>query len=144
MKKLLSVLAILCWLTLPAPAQQGPQQGPGDSWPGWVEAYKTTFITTRLRLTPQEAEKFWPIYNLYAAEVKQAVYNHRHNPNSTELDFEKAKLAIREKYAVEFHNAISPAKINEFWIAERDFYRLVQQEMNRRRRGAPVPPPPGP
>jgi hypothetical protein len=102
---------------------------------------KTTFITTRLRLTPLEAEKFWPIYNQYAAEVKQAVYDHRRNPNSTELDFEKTMLTIREKYAVEFHQALPPAKINDFWIVERDFNRLVQQEANRRRGG--IPPPPG-
>ena len=136
MKNLLSVLVILCWLTLPAQAQR-----PGNAWNGELEAMKTTFITTRLRLTPQEAERFWPIYNQYAAEVKQAVYNHRSNPNSTELDFEKTMLAIREKYAVEFHKAIPFAKINDFWIAERDFNRLVQQEANRRRGG--IPPPPG-
>ncbi len=51
---------------------------PNNGWAGQLEAMKTTFITTRLRLTPQEAEKFWPIYNLYAAEVKQANYNFRH------------------------------------------------------------------
>jgi hypothetical protein len=139
MKNLLSVLIILCWLTLPAQAQR-----PGNGWGGQLEAMKTTFITTRLRLTPEEAEKFWPIYNQYAAEVKQAVYNHHHNPNSTELEFEKNLLAIREKYAVEFHKAIPFGKINDFFIAEKDFNRLVQQEANRRRGGIPGPPPPGP
>ncbi|HET6254107.1 MAG TPA: hypothetical protein VFE32_08540 [Puia sp.] len=137
MKKLLSVLAILCWLTLPAQSQT-----PKNSWDGQLEALKTTFITTRLRLTPQEAEKFWPIYNLYDSEKKQAVYNFRHTPNPNELQFEKTMLAIREKYSVEFLKAISPGKINDFFIAERDFNRLVQQEMNSRRRGMPVGPPP--
>ena len=42
-------------------------------------------------------------------------------------------LNIRKKYSVEFLKAISPPKINDFFIAERDFNRLVQQEMNRRR-----------
>ena len=105
---------------------------------------KTTFITTRLQFTPQEAEKFWPIYNLYAAEVKQAIFNFRHTPNANELVFEKTMLSIREKYSVEFLKAIPPGKINDFFIAERDFNRLVQQEMNRRRRGVPAGPPPGP
>ena len=53
-------------------------------------------------------------------------------------------LSIREKYSVEFHKALPFGKINDFFIAERDFNRLVQQEMNRRRRGLPVAPPPGP
>ncbi|HXD78941.1 MAG TPA: hypothetical protein VN616_14085 [Puia sp.] len=105
---------------------------------------KTTFITTRLQLTPQEAEKFWPIYNQYDAEVHQALYNYHHEPNPNELELEQTLLNIRKKYAVEFHKAISFGKINDFFIAERDFNRMVQQEVNRRRRGYPAGPPPGP
>jgi hypothetical protein len=104
---------------------------------------KTTFITTRLQLTPLQAERFWPIYNMYDSEVKQANYNFRHSPNPNVLEHQKILLSIREKYAVEFLKAIPPAKINDFWIAEQDFNRLVQQEMNRRRRGMPAGPPPG-
>ncbi|HEV2353798.1 MAG TPA: hypothetical protein VGR89_06115 [Puia sp.] len=103
---------------------------------------KTTFITTRLRLTPQEAERFWPIYNQYDSEVHQAMYDFRHKANGNELDLEQTMLNIRKKYSVEFLKAIPPPKINDFFIAERDFNRLVQQEMNRRRRGYPVAPPP--
>jgi hypothetical protein len=139
MKKLFSVLVILCWLTLPAQSQ-----APNNNWNGQLETMKTTFITTRLQLTPLEAEKFWPIYNMYAAEVKQAVFNFRRTQNGNELQFEKTMLSIREKYSVEFLKAIPPPKINEFFIAERDFNRLVQQEVNRRRRGMPAGPPPQP
>ena len=108
---------------------------------------KTTFITTRLQLTPLEAEKFWPIYNLYAQEVRQAFFIHRTQPNSGELALEEALLNIRKKYSVEFLKAISPGKINDFFIAEKDFNRFVQQEMQRRqnqRRGYPGAPPPRP
>jgi hypothetical protein len=141
MKKLYSVLALLCWLTLPAQSQS-----PGDGgWAGQLQAMKTAFITTRLHLTPVEAEKFWPIYDLYDSERKKAVFDFRHSPNRNELQFEKTMLGIKEKYAVEFLKALPPAKINDFWQAEVDFNRLVQQEINRRRRGAPpVVPPPGP
>lgn len=139
MKKSYSVLVLLCWLTLPAQSQP-----PNGGWAGQLEAMKTTFITTRLRLTPLEAEKFWPIYNMYDSEVKQANYNFRRTPNGGELQREKTMLAIREKYSIEFLKAISPGKINDFFIAERDFNRLVQQEMIRRRRGMPAGPPPGP
>lgn len=144
MKKLYSVLALLCWLTLPA-RSQSPQAPPeGGGWAGQLEAMKTTFITTRLQLTPLQAEKFWPIYNMYDSEVHQVNYNFRRSLNPNVLEHQKILLAIREKYAVEFLKAIPPAKINDFWIAEQDFARLVQQEMNRRRRGMPVGPRPGP
>ena len=140
MKKLLSVLVFLCWLTLPA-RPQPPNRGWGG---GQLEAMKTTFIATRLQLTPEQAEKFWPIYNIYSKEIKQALRNFRSQPNGNELMLEETMLNIRKKYSVEFLKAIPPPKINEFFVAERDFNRLVQQEMNRRRRGYPVGPPPGP
>lgn len=136
MKKLFSVLVFLSWLTLPARSQ-----APKNAWDGQLEAMKTTFITTRLRLTPQEAEKFWPIYNEYDAEKKRAVFVFRHSPNPNELQFEHTMLSIREKYAVEFLKAIPPVKINDFWIAEKDFNKMVQQEMIRRHGGVPGPGP---
>jgi hypothetical protein len=80
---------------------------------------------------------------MYDSEVKRANYIFRRSPNPNVLEHQKALLAIREKYAVEFLQAIPPAKINDFWLAEQDFNRFVQQEMNRRRRGMPVGPPPG-
>lgn len=132
---------ILCWLTPPAKSQ-----GPKRPLAGELEAMKTSFITTRLQLTPQEAEKFWPIYNLYAQEVRQTVYNFRHDPNRNEIAMEEALLNIRKKYSIEFLKAISPGKINDFFIAEKDFNRFVQQEMQRRKmqpRGYPPMPPPG-
>ncbi|HXB33600.1 MAG TPA: hypothetical protein VNV35_09265 [Puia sp.] len=144
MKKLYSVLVLLCWLTLPA-RSQSPQAPPaGGGWAGQLEALKTTFITTRLQLTPLQAEKFWPIYNMYDSEVHQANFIFRHSQNPNVLEHQKILLAIREKYAVEFLKAIPPPKINAFWAAEQDFNRLVQQEINHRRRGMPVGPPPGP
>lgn len=141
MKKLFSVLVILCWLTPPAQSQ-----GPKRPLAGELEAMKTTFITSRLQLTPQEAEKFWPIYNQYAEEVRQTVYNFRHDPNRNEIAMEEALLNIRKRYSIEFHKAISPGKINEFFLAEKDFNRFVQEEMHRRqmqRPRYPAMPPPG-
>jgi hypothetical protein len=52
MKKLFSVLVLLCWLTRPAHSQ-GQKQGP---FAGQLEAMKTGFITNRLQLTNEEAQ----------------------------------------------------------------------------------------
>jgi len=146
MKKLFSVLVILCWLAQPAWSQ-----GQKRNMAGQLEAMKTGFITTRLQLTPQEAQKFWPIYNAYSTEARQVIFNFRHDPNRNELAKEEALLNIKKKYSVEFLKAIPPPKINDFFQAEIDFNRLVQQEMLRRQRngypgGVPPagPPPQGP
>ena len=36
------------------------------------EALKIAYITNRLNLSPEEAQKFWPIYNNYSVELKVA------------------------------------------------------------------------
>ena len=126
MKKLFSVLVMFCWLCLPA-RSQGRQQRP---MAGLVEAYKTAFITQRLNLTTEEAQKFWPIYNSYIAEVRQV--NITYHQDGNELHMEEARLNIKKKYSVEFLKAISPGKINDFFKAEKDFDVIIRREMQRR------------
>ena len=36
-----------------------------------IRALKVAFITDKLKLTPEESEKFWPVYNQYEAEQKR-------------------------------------------------------------------------
>jgi len=138
MKKIFPVLVVLCWLTLPAWSQ-----GQKRNMAGQLEMMKTHFITARLQLTSQEALKFWPIYDLYSQEVRQVIFNFRHDPNRNELAKEEALLNIKKKYSIEFLKAIPPPKINDFFQAEIDFNRLVQQElMLRQRKGYPGGGPP--
>ena len=137
MKKIFSVLVILCWLALPVSSQ--PPQQPGG---GVIETMKIGYITTQLKLTPQEAEKFWPIYHQYAAEVRGVVLKFRADNNVIERD--QALLNIKKKYSVEFLKAIPPPKINDFFIVEQRFYEILHKEQVRRQQmqGRRFPPPP--
>ena len=136
MKKLFSVFVIFCWLAMPAHAQVGPP--PRQPNPGVLETYKIGFITNRLLLTPDEAQRFWPIYRLYSNEVRQAWAIYRTDKN--ELQLEENLLNIKKKYSVEFLKAIPPPKINDFFKAERDFNQFVSREAERRRmQGRPYP-----
>ena len=127
MKKLFSVLVLLSCLALPAMSQGGgglKRQGMD------IETWKSIYITRRLNLTTEEAQKLWPIYNSYSAEVRRAYFNYRSNNNEIQLD--ESLLNIRKKYSVEFTKAISPGKVNDFFRAEKDFNILVQKEQQRR------------
>jgi hypothetical protein len=126
MKKILSVLVLISWFCLPSTAQMRQQRQPGAN----IQALKIAFITKRLNLSPEEAEKFWPIYNRYSAEVRQAYLSYRDDKNELKLD--EALLDIRKKYSVEFLKALSPGKINDFFRAEKDFGAFVQKEAQRR------------
>lgn len=50
-----------------------------------VEVVKMAYLTHELNLTPQEAQNFWPVYNNYINEIKQARIQ---NPDD-EVAFEK-------------------------------------------------------
>ena len=123
MKKLFSVLVIFCWLTLPVHSQPGPgpePQGPAD---GRIETMKINYVTRQLNLTPQEAQRFWPIYRFYSGEKRQAWQVYRKDGN--ELERQETMLNIRKKYSVAFLKAISPGKINDFFRAENEFETTV-------------------
>jgi hypothetical protein len=96
-----------------------------------LEALKIAYITNKLNLSPEEAQKFWPIYNQYSAELRQARQQAIRN-NSSEIQLDEAVLNIRKKYNGMFSQAISPEKIDVFYKSEKEFGHFVQKEMERR------------
>ena len=96
-----------------------------------LEALKIAYITKRLDLSPEEAQKFWPIYNQYAEELKRARQDAIRN-NKSEIELDESLLNIRKKYSVQFGQALSPQKIDVFFKSEKEFGAYVQKEMERR------------
>jgi hypothetical protein len=134
MKKFIPLLVMICWLSVPAMAQPPvQQQRPGM---GILEGMKIAFITKRLNLTPDEAQRFWPVYYPYAAEVRQAHLAYRQHMN--ELRLEEDLLNIKKKYSFEFSRVLPPEKVNQFFRAEKDFGAFVQKEMQRRQMRRPM------
>lgn len=126
MKKILIIATVLCLFTGLLQAQDDNQRG------GRIEALKIAYLTKKLELSPAEAQKFWPIYNQYAAEMKTIRVDQRQNKLS-ELQAEDRTLAIRKKYNTEFEKAISPEKVNTFFRSEKEFGQFVQKELQERR-----------
>jgi hypothetical protein len=127
MKRLLPLLFLIC--TLSVFSQEGDAQDPNGSR---IEALKIAYITKKLNLSPDEAQRFWPIYNNYAAELRQARIEQRKD-RSSELDTEEKVLHIRKKYNTEFSKALSAEKVNTFFRSEKDFGNYVQKELMERR-----------
>ena len=96
-----------------------------------LEALKIAYITNKLNLSPEEAQKFWPIYNNYSLELKVARMKAMNN-NSSEIELDEALLNIRKKYSVQFGQVLPPAKVDTFFKSEKEFGHFVQKEMERR------------
>ncbi len=96
-----------------------------------IYALKIAYITKRLDLSPDEAQKFWPIYNQYAEELKRTRQDAVRN-NKSEIELDDAMLNVRKKYSVLFGQALSPQKIDIFFKSEKEFGHFVQEEIKNR------------
>jgi hypothetical protein len=126
-KHLLTILFLICTLSLFS-QQNNPDETDGSR----IEALKIAYITKKLNLSPDEAQRFWPIYNNYANEMREVRREQRKN-NTSELETEEKYLRIRKKYNTEFSRALNPDKVNTFFRSEKDFGNFVQKELSERR-----------
>ena len=127
MKKYLFIIALLLGFTVAGMSQDEEKKDGGR-----IEALKIAYLTRKLNLTTEEAQKFWPVYNKYADELRKAQIEARQN-NTTEIDRDEKVLNIRKRYNGEFAKALSAEKANSFFRVEKEFNSFLQKEMIERR-----------
>src|SRR5262245_25579731 len=88
-------------------------QEEGDKEGGRVEALKIAYLTKKLNLSTEEAQKFWPVYNKYMDEIRKTRQEARQN-NQGVINTEEKLLNIRKKYNDEFGKALPSEKVNNF------------------------------
>jgi hypothetical protein len=94
-----------------------------------LESIQIAFLTKELSLTPEEAQKFWPVYNDYKAELAQA----RKASREDEVEFEEKVLTVRKKYKGEFKKVLdSDERANEVFVAEKNFREMLRKELQKR------------
>ncbi len=109
-----------------------------------IEAIKVAFITSKLDLTPDEAQKFWPVYNNYQKEMMELMKKRREarmkpnvDPNdkiNADLAYESRMLDLKKKYKKLYQKAIPPQKILLLYQAEREFREHLIKQLNHRRK----------
>jgi hypothetical protein len=101
---------------------------PGDE--NRVEAVKMAYITRELNLTPEEAQSFWPVYNNYVSEIKQARSQY---PND-EVAFEKKVVDIKERYQGNFKRVLgnNNQRANKVYTTDKQFNNTLRNELKNR------------
>ncbi len=142
MKRLFCLLLLLLTCCMGAKAQ--PRARAGER----IHAIKVGYLTDRLRLSPQQAAAFWPIYDRYEADVRNARRALRDKLRSgspedddaanqlidDRLDFQQQLLTINRKYKDQMLQVISPQQLATLYEAEHDFRRLLLQQLRNRRK----------
>jgi len=129
MKKILLIISFisLAYMGFAQDDLPGKKGGGGGER---LEAYKIAYITKRLNLTPEEAQKFWPIYNKYTTDMRSLRMQNRDLPI---IEQDEKVVGLRKKYQGEFSHALPPDRVNQFFKADREFNGYVQKEMMERR-----------
>lgn len=111
-----------------------------------IETQRIAFITERVKLTPEEAQSFWPVYNEYRDKEKalrasrkpaKAIMDMDDSEASAYLDkvlgIEQQELQLKIEYSEHLKSMLSPKKILRFYTAERQFKERLVQIMSQRR-----------
>jgi hypothetical protein len=101
-----------------------------------IEGIKKTYMNKELNLTSEEGQKFWPIYNNYFKEIRQARKSY---PND-EVAFEEKVVEIRKKYKDNFKSLLnSDERANRVYVAEKNLRDLLKKELQNRQRLRRIP-----
>ena len=119
-----------------------------------IKAQKVAYITNELELTPDQAAKFWPLYNAFEQKQREirrqkvTRYLDRQDGATEKIndkeaadllsqmqENEEALYQARKKFVDQLKDILPPAKILKLKKAEEDFNKkLLQQLRDRRRR----------
>lgn len=115
-----------------------------------IESARIALITERLGLTPEQAEKFWPIYNEYnnhRRELVQELQKARRNVDMKNLseeqgqalmklgmDIRERQLMLEKNYAQRLNQVITTQQMLSLRKAEEDFRRMIIQRLEERKR----------
>ncbi len=109
-----------------------------------VEAQKIAFITNALNLTPEESQKFWPLYNEYSAKEKELRPEFKERPGNLSeaeandlinkfFENEEKRLNLMKNYYQKFKNVIPASKVVKLHLAERKFKEKLLEKIKERR-----------
>jgi Spy/CpxP family protein refolding chaperone len=125
-----------------------------------IEAQRSAYITAALSLTPEEAQRFWPLFNEMSdkrqalrkedRELHRSLMKNEMDPTEAEAEatLEKSltirarELDLERTYTERFKKAIGAVKTVKLDKAERDFHREVlrkYKEQMEDRSGPPSP-----
>ena len=126
MKNFLLIATILISSLFVAKAQDG-QPGDENQRQEKIQALYVAYITQQLQLTPDEAQKFWPVHTQFTNDLKAV------KPDMPELEKQQAILNIKKKYQDNFNRILGPNRCERFFRLRDDFNRKLLERFNKQR-----------
>lgn len=114
-----------------------------------VSTIKINFIRNRLNLPPDQARRFFPLYQEYQNELfnirKLKRQNRLNAADGTEqinkeLFYENEIVQVKIKFNNAFLKILSPGQVSELYKAEGEFNDELVRQLSERRGGSAPPP----
>lgn len=148
MKKIL-IIGLVLLNGFRALAQEDPELDKQDSKAQEkIQAARIALISEKLKLTPAQAEKFWPIYREFTEQRKELRKQFRQaernpDPSKTQAEREQAllklslqlkqqNLDLEKKYSERLLNVISAQQLLALPKAEEQFRRELMRRIQER------------
>ena len=119
------ILPILVILFMSLPSSAAAQNQKDD-----LEALRVAFITKELKLTSDESQKFWPIYNEYLKELSKLRKDAAGDDSGDDVAYKQDKLNLRKKYTDKLKAVIPDTKVNELPKAEKEFKKWLLEKIS--------------
>ncbi len=112
-----------------------------------IRALHIAFITNELDLTPEQSEKFWPVYNQYQKERREIRHkffkDYRDaNPSSDpklakayiedNIEYQEEELAIKKEYKDKLLKAITAQQLATLYKSEEKFKKMLLERLHQR------------
>lgn len=147
MKKLITIsfLSVLSFFVLSAQEKHGP----GPEMFEKIKAEKISFFTSKLDLTPAEAQAFWPVYNEYEKkkfDIQRKIHDFERMPDekfASLSDSEIEKLTnnyiesfelegdLRKEYHKQFVKILPLKKVLQMYRTENEFRSHLIREFRK-------------
>jgi hypothetical protein len=142
MKNWILVLGIVFLGSLHSFAQGRPAEAAQK-----VRAMKVAFITERMNLTPEEAEKFWPLQKAFEAEQKKIREKYQPERDLSGLseveveqqlnnifEMEEQVTRLKKEYFVKFKRVLPIRKLALYYRAETEFNKGLIRSLQQFKR----------
>jgi hypothetical protein len=114
-----------------------------------IRAIKVAYITDKLQLTSEQSARFWPVYNRFEEDRMDIVRAYKKDKKfgestadedpmrsvDNDIAMQEKMLDLRKKYKDEFLKVISAQQLATLIESEREFKKLLLQQMKERRGG---------
>ncbi len=126
MKKYILILSLLFGSVAMVFAQEA-QPGEDLSKQEKIKALYVAYVTQQLQLTPEEAQKFWPVHTQFETDLSGV------KRDLPELEKQQALLDVKKKYQDRFSKIVGNVRCERFYGMRDAFRRKLMDKVQKQR-----------